>query len=178
MDDIVTRALTKWPHVPACFGWLGLDARGRWYLRDAKTQRLGGFEQARGDWLRHPGLIDFIGRNYLSDAKGQWYFQNGPQRVYVELQASPWIWRVATDGAIESHTGRPAGVRRTFCDEEGWLYVDSPIGLGLVHSLDVARAADLIDQERWPEPETVSAQDLESRFGYMRSPDSSARKQW
>ena len=32
MDDIVLQAMVKWPKVPACYGWLGLDARGRWYL--------------------------------------------------------------------------------------------------------------------------------------------------
>ena len=31
MDAIVEAALRKWPNVPACRGWLGLDARGDWY---------------------------------------------------------------------------------------------------------------------------------------------------
>jgi hypothetical protein len=30
MDDIVKQAMAKWPNVPACHGWLGLDARGHW----------------------------------------------------------------------------------------------------------------------------------------------------
>lgn len=34
MDDIVKQALAKWPNVPDCYGWLGLDARGRWFMRD------------------------------------------------------------------------------------------------------------------------------------------------
>ena len=32
MDDIVKQALAKWPNVPHCYGWLGLDARGNWYM--------------------------------------------------------------------------------------------------------------------------------------------------
>lgn len=28
MDDIVKQAMVKWPNVPDCYGWLGLDARG------------------------------------------------------------------------------------------------------------------------------------------------------
>ncbi|MCD6666313.1 MAG: DUF2946 family protein, partial [Hydrogenophaga sp.] len=28
MDEIVKAAMAKWPQVPACYGWLGLDARG------------------------------------------------------------------------------------------------------------------------------------------------------
>lgn len=175
MDDIVKRALAKWPNVPACFGWLGLDARGRWYLRDAETQSRGGFGEARGDCLRHDGLIAFIGRNYLSDAKGQWYFQNGPQRVYVELEAAPWIWRVNAEGALTSHTGRQTRAGRIFCDEDGRLYADSPMGLGLVHSQDVALAADLIERGAWPEPEAVAARRLRARFGYVLSPAAAAR---
>ena len=39
MDDIVKQAMAKWPNVPACSGWLGLDARGNWWLRDAAAQQ-------------------------------------------------------------------------------------------------------------------------------------------
>jgi hypothetical protein len=44
--------------------------------------------------LRHEKLVDFIQRNYDHDADGCWYFQNGPQRVYVELEAAPWVLRI------------------------------------------------------------------------------------
>ena len=98
MDDIVKQAMAKWPNVPHCYGWLGLDARGNWYMRDDKVQAQGTFAQAKGSLLKHDKLIAFINRNYLSDdnkqspAAGQWYFQNGPQRVYVELEATPfWL---------------------------------------------------------------------------------------
>ena len=36
MDEIVKAALRKWPTVPHCYGWLALDARGDWYLRDER----------------------------------------------------------------------------------------------------------------------------------------------
>ena len=170
MDELVKRALAKWPNVPACHGWLGLDTRGGWFLRDAATQAQGSFVQARGDRLRHPGLIDFIGRNYLSDAAGQWYFQNGPQRVYVELEATPWVWRVDPDGEISSHTQCRTRARLTLCDELGRLYADSALGLGLVHSLDVVVAADLLDRGIWPQPEHVRTEDLARRFGFVLSP--------
>ena len=94
MDDIVKAALAKWPNVPHCYGWLGLDARGNWYMRDDKTQAQGPFVQSKGSLLRHDKLIDFIQRNYEADAEGRWFFQNGPQRVYVELEATPYIWRM------------------------------------------------------------------------------------
>ena len=38
MDEIVKAALKKWPNVPHCYGWLALDARGDWYMRDDRIQ--------------------------------------------------------------------------------------------------------------------------------------------
>jgi hypothetical protein len=58
---------------------------------------------AKGSLLKHDKLIDFIQRNYESDASGQWFFQNGPQRVYVELQATPWVWRVGPAPVFADH---------------------------------------------------------------------------
>ena len=95
MDDIVRQAMAKWPNVPHCYGWLGLDERGNWYMRDDRVQAAGAFPQAKGSLLRHEKLIEFIHRNYDHDVQGQWYFQNGPQRVYVELQATRQIHGVA-----------------------------------------------------------------------------------
>jgi len=43
MDEMVEAALRKWPNVPACYGWLGLDARGSWWMRDAAAQAAGPF---------------------------------------------------------------------------------------------------------------------------------------
>ena len=113
MDDIVKQAMAKWPNVPACSGWLGLDARGQWWLRDEQAQACGAFASgqpgARGSLLRHEKLAEFIGRNYLAESDGRWYFQNGPQRVYVELESAPWIWRLrcAEHGLqLHSHTGQ------------------------------------------------------------------------
>jgi len=34
MDEIVKQALAKWPNVPHCTGWLLLDRRGQWRMRD------------------------------------------------------------------------------------------------------------------------------------------------
>src|SRR5262245_46036288 len=134
MDDIVRQAMAKWPHVPDCYGWLGLDARGQWYMRDDRVQAAGPFPQARGSLLKHEKLIDFIHRNYERDDAGQWFFQNGPQRVYVELLCTPWIWRLGPGPVIASHTGRAAVARSCLLDEQGRLFLDSDIGLGLVHT--------------------------------------------
>ena len=64
MDEIVRAAMAKWPTVPHCHGWLGLDARGDWYLRDDAVQAAGPFPQAKGSRIEHAGLRAFIARNY------------------------------------------------------------------------------------------------------------------
>ena len=170
MDDIVKQALAKWPNVPHCYGWLGLDARGNWYMRDDRTQAAGPFALAKGSLLRHDKLIDFIQRNYEHDDAGQWFFQNGPQRVYVELEAAPWVWRIDDSAfAVAAHTGLPVTPTGCLVDELGRLFLVTPIGLGLVHTQDVRIAADAIEQGRW-QPEEVLANDLPARFGHVLSP--------
>jgi hypothetical protein len=169
MDDIVRQAIAKWPNVPHCFGWLGLDARGNWYMRDDRTQAAGPFPQSKGSLLKHEKLIEFIHRNYERDAAGQWFFQNGPQRVYVELEITPWIWRLGPEYGITSHSGRSAQVLGAFVDEAGRLYLDTELGFGLVHTLDVQQAAEAVEQGLWS-PQEVRALELPQRFGFVPSP--------
>ena len=169
MDEIVKAALRKWPNVPHCYGWLALDARGDWYLRDAAAQAAGPFPQVKGSRIDHRGLREFIERNYEADAQGRWYFQNGPQRVYVELQAAPWVWRLAADGAVHAHTGRAAACRAAWLDEHGRLFLDCDLGFGLVHSLDMAQAAQAVETGRW-QPGMMDFAAMPARFGYVLQP--------
>ena len=169
MDDIVRQAMAKWPNVPHCYGWLALDDRGNWYMRDDRVQAAGPFPAAKGSLLRHEKLIDFIQRNYERDDAGRWFFQNGPQRVYVELQATPWIWRVGADGSIASHSGQPAQAKRCLLDEQGRVYLETDLGIGLVHTQDMVQASEVIESGRW-QPEDVRAGELPARYGFVRSP--------
>ena len=171
MDDIVRQAIAKWPNVPHCWGWLGLDARGNWYMRDDKAQAAGPFPLSKGSLLKHEKLIDFIQRNYESDERGQWFFQNGPQRVYVELESAPYVFRIAPGGAVSAHTGRAASVRYAIVDDAGRVYLDTDIGFGVVHTMDMEAAADAIEQGAW-RTEEVAAHELPARFGFVRSPAS------
>jgi len=152
----VQQAIAKWPNVPACYGWLGLDARGRWYMRDAKVQAQGCFPVARGAVLQHDKLLAFIHRNYQADDEGCWFFQNGPQRVYVELEVTPLIWHLE-NGQPVAHTGQSGGaVRACLLDELGRVYLDCVLGLGLVHSLDVYAVAQELERGRWQVQEVES----------------------
>lgn len=170
MDDIVRAALQKWPNVPHAYHWLGLDARGDWYLRDERTQAAGPFPRAKGSRIEHEKLLAFIGRNYEHDERGCWFFQNGPQRVYVDLEAAPWVLRVQPQGGLLTHTGRAAALRSTWMDDAGRLYADTDLGLGLVHSQDVEAAAALLESGRWPLPQETPFAELPPRFGYRLSP--------
>ena len=173
MDDIVKLAMAKWPNVPDCFGWLGLDARGNWYMRDDRAQALGPFAggllAAKGSRLQHEKLIAFIERNYAADDQGRWFFQNGPQRVYVELEVTPWVWRVQSDFSVQAHTGQTTDCIACLMDEHGWLYMETPLGFGLVHTLDVGVAALALETGIW-EAHAVQRSDLAKRYGYMTSP--------
>ena len=173
MDDIVRQAMSKWPNVPDCYGWLGLDARGNWFMRDDQAQAqgpfVGGTALSKGSMLKHEKLIEFIQRNCEADALGQWFFQNGPQRVYIELEATPLIWRVNSDFSICDHSGRQALMQCCLQDEQGLVYLEANIGFGRVHTQDMGHVADAVEQGLWLVKEVLAA-DLPGRYHYVASP--------
>jgi hypothetical protein len=142
-------------------------------MRDDRVQAIGAFQSglpgAKGSLLRHEKLIEFIQRNYESDAQGCWYFQNGPQRVYIELEITPHIWRIEDDFSVVAHSGVMSTVNKMLVDENGRVYLDTLHGLGLVHTLDVARAAQALEMGRWP-LEDVEAKELPVRYVFELSP--------
>ena len=128
MDEAVIKAMAKWPNVPNVYGWLSLDRRGSWLIK--------------GDRISNPGVVAFIGRNYTSDERGRWFFQNGPQRVFVTLEYAPFVITTAGAGAASliTHTGRAIErVTGAWLDETGSLLLRSSCGPGLVNDRDLAR---------------------------------------
>jgi hypothetical protein len=135
MDEIVRQAMAKWPNVPHCYGWLALDARGTWRMRDEKAQALG----LPGDKIGHATLIGFINRNYTHDALGRWYFQNGPQRVYVDLETAPYIVRTDPAQGFILHTGEPMPViDAVWLTESGHVILQHKDKLAWVDDRDLA----------------------------------------
>ncbi|OYU09952.1 MAG: hypothetical protein CFE38_20240 [Comamonadaceae bacterium PBBC1] len=173
MDDLVKQAMVKWPEVPDCYGWLGLDARGHWWMRDERAQDSGSFQSgkpgSKGSILKHEKLIEFINRNYESDTQGCWFFQNGPQRVYVELEVTPYIWRLEEDGTPVAQTGQRSSETACLMDEQGRVYINTKLGFGLLHSLDVHMAAKAIEEDIW-RIENCVAQELQCVYKYDISP--------
>ena len=135
MDDIVKKAMVKWPDVPHCYGWLALDARGAWRMRDERAQHLG----LAGDKVIQVALLGFINRNYAVDERGCWYFQNGPQRVYLNLEATPYIARTDPEHGLVLQTGEAINqLDSVFMTETGELIVDVGGKIAQVDDRDVA----------------------------------------
>ena len=147
-------------------------------MRDESAQAAGPFasgsRDSKGSLLKHEPLIAFIQRNYQADPAGQWFFQNGPQRVYVELETTPWIWRISNDGSVKSHAGKEARVQRSLVDENGRFYLETDLGFGLVHTQDMLLVAEAVEQGRWL-PSEVSTSELAVRFRFVQSPATGAR---
>jgi Protein of unknown function (DUF2946) len=161
MDQSALRGIGKWPDVPAVYGWLALDRRGNWLLKDPRGEGFGRIGNA--------ALRDFIGRNYAADARGCWYFQNGPQRVYVRLAYTPLV--VRHDGAaLMDHCGRPVQAGAMFLDDEGSILVLGAHGIGLLDDRDLARFADVA--EALPR---IARSEVPERFGFAPDPAFSLR---
>lgn len=142
MDDIVKQAMAKWPNVPHCYGWLALDARGGWRMRDEAAQRA----NAPGDRLTNAALVGFINRNYLHDERGNWYFQNGPQRVYVNLEATPFIARTDPQQGLVLQTGQAlADVERVCLSDAGALVFVADDKVAQLDDRDVAQVLGLLE---------------------------------
>lgn len=128
MDEIVLRAVRKWPDVPAVYGWLCLDRRGNWSIK--------------GERVANPALTGFISRNYACDERGRWFFQNGPQRVFVALAYVPYVYRTRPleSGALglTAHTGVPVEAPgAAWVDDSGAVLIETELGVGMVNDLDL-----------------------------------------
>jgi hypothetical protein len=167
-------------------GWLRLTARGAWLIRDAAVE--------------HPALRAHLNRHYFRDAAGRYCVQNGQQVVYVRLDYAPYALHAAPDGALEAHTGEPAGAVQAAClDEAGALTLLTALGAGRVDEASLGYFADRVcDADGQPVDEATLAAfmdgtaqpalfldlpagrvpierclaaDLPSRCGFVRDPD-------
>lgn len=172
MDESVIRALAKWPAVPAVYGWLALDERGQWLLRNPST--------AEFDRIGNAALREFIGRNYAQDARGCWFFQNGPQRVYVRLACGPFVFHL-DGGLLINQCVRPAGTLfAAWRDDHGALILATSSGVGNLDDRDLLAVSEGIEEseagawlswaaQRVPFDRILRAE-MPLRFGFVRDP--------
>ena len=141
MDESVRNAMSRWPDVPAVYGYIGVNRRGEFLLQ--------------GHIVTHERTREFIHRNYTMDEHGRAYFQNGPQRAYADLEATPWIYRVMDDGSLRTHTERPASeLRSATITTAGEILLVTEHGPGMVHAQDLDQLSGCLTT---PEPDLATA---------------------
>ena len=150
MDEIVVRSLAKWPNVPAVYGWLDLDRRGNWLI---KGERIGNL-----------ALREFIARNYAADEQGRWFFQNGPQRVYVRLAYTPFVVHYEGDALVD-HCGKRFTPTEVLQDEEGSVLIAGEGSIALLDDRDLERYA-----ERGESLPRIARAEVARRFGFVPEP--------
>ena len=144
MDEIVKQALAKWPSVPHCYGWLALDARGAFRMRDEATQQA----NLPGDIIRHTALLAFIYRNYTHDERGAWFFQNGPQRVYVDLETTPFVARTDPVHQFVLHDGNLMTDMDEVClTAQGQLVLRNSRQIAMLDDRDLAQCLTLLKRQ-------------------------------
>jgi hypothetical protein len=150
MDEMVARSLAKWPNVPAVYGWLALDRRGNWLIK--------------GERIGNAALREFIGRNYEADERGRWFFQNGPQRVFVKLAYTPLVVHYEGERLVD-HCGRPFRSRQAYQDDEGSVLLEGDGAIALLDDRDLERYADAA-----AELAQIRRADVQTRFNFVSDP--------
>lgn len=165
MDPSVLQAMARWPDVPAVYGWLALDRRGNWLLKHPARDEFGRIGNA--------ALREFIARNYRADERGSWYFQNGPQRVFVSLAYAPLVLHYEGEALVDQ-CGRATHAQTTFVDEEGSVLILGERGPGLLDDRDLALFAARCASD-WRLLPRVTSRDVAKRFGFVSEPSDSLR---
>jgi hypothetical protein len=152
-----------------------LTARGDWRLHPLGDAQLGGV----GEGITNPQILGFMGRNYASEPDGKWFFQNGPQRVYVRLDAAPYIAHLQPETAsLITHNGLIIEqVLAWFSDDTGQLYAQTNLGAARIDDRDLIALADILQtQEKLSLLDTLEAEDCapDTTDTTARKPDSPA----
>jgi hypothetical protein len=172
MDENVIRSMSKWPDVPHVYGWLRLDRRGKWKIRtgiDATGLR---FEP-----IGNTAFNDFIARNYSVDQRGCWFFQNGPQRVFVGLDYAPFVFRFEERELIDHCGRRSLPITSAWLDDEGSLVLSSERGAGVLDDRELASIAEGLAEGIFEIGENrlrvgkISRREMGARFGFVREPE-------
>jgi hypothetical protein len=143
MDDIVKAALKKWPNVPHCYGWLALDARGDWYMRDDRIQARGPFPQVKGSRIQHEKLREFIERNYAATSRQLVLPERAAARLRRARGGAVGLAACRRRPSAASCAATPAlrGTSTALARRARAALPRHRLGFGIVHTLDMEVAA-------------------------------------
>ena len=163
--------MLEWPDVPDVYEWLRLDRRGNWRIRSES-----GAGSPIFGTIGNAAFNEFISRNYGADERGCWFFQNGPQRVFVGLDYAPLVIRLAGTELVD-HCGRPARrVQAAWLDDEGSLVLQTAGGAGVLDDRDLGSLADSLGGGVFAVAGStlsvgvLNRAEMEGRFGFVREP--------
>ena len=93
-----------------------------------------------GDKITQATLRSFINRNYSNDEQGRWYFQNGPQRVYVDLEVAPYIAHTEPAHGYVLQTGETLSeIDVAWLSDSGKLFLQGDGKFALLDDRDLAQ---------------------------------------
>jgi len=133
MDYAIEAALQKWPQVPHCYGWLNFDRRGEWRVQNEYAQQ----HKLPGDLITHQGLKSYIEAHLAHDTNGHYFFQNGPQRVFIHFTYCPWVIRFypleAGHWQLRTTLGQVIQPLACFLDEHGQIMFEADFSSRMVN---------------------------------------------
>ena len=133
-STFIEAAIKKWPNVPSLYGWLSLDRRGRWLIKN--------------ELITHTRTNLFLHKLYRKTNSGQWYVQNGPQKAFVTLEYTPYILRIEVTGHLITHTGTLVSkLNHLIFDDEGNVLFETNLGIGLLDDRDIYKASEFIGED-------------------------------
>jgi len=139
MDPMVVQAMQRWPNVPHRYGWLGLDARGNWYMRDDTAQAQGAFASGLNPVPR-AARSSTTNSSHSSSATtrvtrwGSGTFKTGRSGCMWNWRLTPWVWRVDSMQRICAHDGQVTRCPAALRGRPGSTRTYTPLGFGLVHT--------------------------------------------
>jgi hypothetical protein len=148
----------------------------------------------RGQWLLPEGLItnlrliEYIGDRYHYDPGTKcMVVENGPQKIFVTLEYTPWIYRITPgrkgERIFTTHTGKAVlDLKEAFVDEAGNLLLLSEWGIGVFADTDLALLIPWLSEKEesfllsLPSGKELTlrqihSQELPWRFHYQPSPE-------
>ena len=130
-----------------------MGRRGVWRLKDEPVV--------------HPGLNAFLNAYYRCDDAGNWFVQNGPQRVFVALDYMPLVLRLSSGGGLVAHTGKDVGsAEAVYLDSDGSALFVSEVGPALLDDRDLAGfLAECADSGGLPASEAALVSVMEGGVG-------------